>query len=465
MPRYANPYPNGPYPTDATFGIAAESIARALFGDPQARAEQEQQQAQMDRIKAATGYDLSRTEGVDIQNRASRGLPGIFAQILAPQQQPQIQAPPVTDMASLAEMATGAAPMPAVPVVAAPTAAEPFDGINVVGAKPINFDDALRNMTPELLATLAQAQGDKVDPNALLGGLAAIFGSDEMARRGMVGQGKTPDKDFALTMERADDIAAQGYDADYKSKTGVATINNRDNIPVANIRAGATVDAARIAGDSRVEVAGVQNVGKTDVALIKEGGAPVADGRATALSVYPGLKITQNARDPNSALGRANPESFHNSTKAAVDSKALPGMTFEQYVQGYRDAGYTILEAKDEYKNPSKHATGPHWHVVLGQKSGKGGKASGKAAEPVKVTGPDQKSLQEGITAIFKRVGISKASPKNKNRALARLTRFYQETGNMAEAMLRSETELAASLKRVNERQNGGGWGPIQVVK
>jgi hypothetical protein len=43
-------------------------------------------------------------------------------------------------------------------------------------------------------------------------------------------------------------------------------------------------------------------------------------------------------------------------------------MTFNQYVDQIRQAGYPIIESRDEVNNPSSHATGPHWHVVLGEK-------------------------------------------------------------------------------------------------
>jgi hypothetical protein len=86
-----------------------------------------------------------------------------------------------------------------------------------------------------------------------------------------------------------------------------------------------------------------------------------------ALSVYPGLQITGNRRGANSALGRKNPGSWHVQSGAAIDARRIPGMTFEQYLDGYRAKGFKILEARDEYTNPSAHATGPHWHVVLGQ--------------------------------------------------------------------------------------------------
>lgn len=93
---------------------------------------------------------------------------------------------------------------------------------------------------------------------------------------------------------------------------------------------------------------------------------PVSNARAVAQQVYPGISITDHTRSATSALGRANPRSWHVRSRGAIDSRPIPGMNFKQYVQGYRDAGYDIIEARDEVNNPSSHATGPHWHVVLG---------------------------------------------------------------------------------------------------
>ena len=95
---------------------------------------------------------------------------------------------------------------------------------------------------------------------------------------------------------------------------------------------------------------------------------PVSDARAVAQEVYPGIRITDHTRPANSALGRANPRSWHVRSRGAIDSRPIPGMTFKQYVQGYRDAGYDVIEARDEVTNPSSHATGPHWHIVLGER-------------------------------------------------------------------------------------------------
>jgi soluble lytic murein transglycosylase len=77
--------------------------------------------------------------------------------------------------------------------------------------------------------------------------------------------------------------------------------------------------------------------------------------------------VTSNYRAPDSALSKANPGSWHTKSHAAIDAAPIPGMDFKQYVDGYRKAGFGILESRDEVNHPSKWATGPHWHVVLGK--------------------------------------------------------------------------------------------------
>ncbi len=72
-------------------------------------------------------------------------------------------------------------------------------------------------------------------------------------------------------------------------------------------------------------------------------------------------------RDPNSALGRANPSSWHIRTNAARDVRPIPGMTYNQFIQRIRDAGYQVIEARDEQAHPLPWTTGPNWHVVIGQ--------------------------------------------------------------------------------------------------
>lgn len=83
-------------------------------------------------------------------------------------------------------------------------------------------------------------------------------------------------------------------------------------------------------------------------------------------SLFPNARITSGYRGPNDPLSLKNPSSYHATTQGAVDIAPIPGMTFDQYVSAIRNAGYRIVEARDEVKNPSKYATGPHWHVVIG---------------------------------------------------------------------------------------------------
>lgn len=88
-------------------------------------------------------------------------------------------------------------------------------------------------------------------------------------------------------------------------------------------------------------------------------------GRAVIEGLFPGVEVTDDLRDPNSELGRANPDSWHVNSDGAVDVRPIPGMTFDEFIAEIEDAGYEIVEAIDEVNNPSGHATGPHWHVVL----------------------------------------------------------------------------------------------------
>lgn len=88
-------------------------------------------------------------------------------------------------------------------------------------------------------------------------------------------------------------------------------------------------------------------------------------GREVVESLFPGVKITEDIRDPGSSLGQANPGSHHINSEGAVDVRPIPGMTFDQFIQKIQNEGHKIVEARDEVNNPSSHATGPHWHVVL----------------------------------------------------------------------------------------------------
>lgn len=100
-------------------------------------------------------------------------------------------------------------------------------------------------------------------------------------------------------------------------------------------------------------------------------GTPVADGGAVIKALFPQARITSTYRSKDHPLTKANPGTWHNKSKAAVDTAPIPGMTFDQYVKGVEGAGYTVIEAINEAgKGRSKHATGDHWHIVLGEGGG-----------------------------------------------------------------------------------------------
>jgi hypothetical protein len=91
-------------------------------------------------------------------------------------------------------------------------------------------------------------------------------------------------------------------------------------------------------------------------------------GRSVVETIYPGVSVTSSYRGPNHPLSKKNPNSFHARGDKAVDVRAIPGMTFNDYLDGINKAGYDILEYRNEYINPSPDSTGPHWHVVIGDK-------------------------------------------------------------------------------------------------
>ena len=103
-----------------------------------------------------------------------------------------------------------------------------------------------------------------------------------------------------------------------------------------------------------------------EVRLAQRSLVTFADGRKVIGELFPNARITSGYRGPNDPLSIKNPKSYHASTKGAVDIAPIPGVSFKEYISSIKNAGYKIIEARDEVKNPSKNATGPHWHVVIG---------------------------------------------------------------------------------------------------
>lgn len=91
------------------------------------------------------------------------------------------------------------------------------------------------------------------------------------------------------------------------------------------------------------------------------------EGFVTDIETMFGIKVTSGQRDAQHPLSIANPTSYHSSANGgrAIDIPAIKGMKFEEFVLRVEEAGYEVVEALDEYKNPSAHATGGHWHIAV----------------------------------------------------------------------------------------------------
>ena len=95
--------------------------------------------------------------------------------------------------------------------------------------------------------------------------------------------------------------------------------------------------------------------------------APVDDGVAAIRSILPDAHITSGYRSPDNPLSRANPNSWHTKSHAAVDIAPMNGLDFAGAVQRIRQAGYGLIESRDEQAHPLPWTTGPNWHFVLGK--------------------------------------------------------------------------------------------------
>lgn len=106
--------------------------------------------------------------------------------------------------------------------------------------------------------------------------------------------------------------------------------------------------------------------------------SPVDNARVVADRLFPGVHVSSHRRAAGAA-GKAGANSWHVKSGAAVDVAPIKGMTFDQYVQKYRDAGYNVIEWIDETDAATRAktgGTGPHWHIVIGR----GGKSSAGGA-------------------------------------------------------------------------------------
>lgn len=400
------------------------SLVRAIFGDPEMAAKQQQLQAEMqlrtaqaDEARAKGGLYTSQTTGQNQQNTAAAGLPGLFANMYAD--------PPALPTLDDPDFVTAAGPS---------------------GPAPTR-DSIFRAGLPALLGNMGIMQGDKIDPRQMVGTAASFGGGDEMARRGLIAQGHSPTADFAITPGRADEIAARDAGEDRTTKFGVAgiqrksafdvaTLNNRDDVPVANIRAGATRDVAAMKGT---------------------GPAPGFD---VIQRSFPGVKMNSGWRsvEHNKRVDGV-PNSLHLGNVPGVmgyDFDAIPGMTVEQVAAKIeRDSGGTIVvvEAVDERgrKGPNGKALGGY-HLGLKNVGGPAPKAA-TAAKPGAAPKPGKSpskvvmtQIENGVNDYFTRYGVT-PSPAARAAIIGRAVTNWQTTGNPVTAVSSSVQYFSGAEK------------------
>jgi hypothetical protein len=210
---------------------------------------------------------------------------------------------------------------------------------------PALTDRAMRALRSEgqagvsALRDIVSIMGGAVLGEEVLGGVAAT---------GLIG-GKNPDNPAAETDDAAD-MSEEGGEPD------IGAMSNEELTEF--------IRQQREAAEPNIEEMSDEEL-KEFIRQQKEAAA-VPYGREVIESLFPGVEVTSDNRAPNSALGRANPSSYHNTTDGAVDVRPIPGMTFDEFVAQVEAAGYNVVEKRDEVTNPSGHATGPHWHIVIG---------------------------------------------------------------------------------------------------
>ncbi len=423
------------------------SLVRAILGDPAMAAAQRRQQSEVDLREAQAAMARSRgglydsqTTGVDQQNAAAQGMPGFFAKMYeAPPPMPSLDDP------NFVQDAGPSAPLP-------------------------TRDEIFRAGLPAFLGNAAIMQGDKIDPRALIGTAASFGGGDEMARRGLIAQGKTPGENFAITPGRADEISARDAGEDQSTKFGVAginrksafdvaTVNNRDDVPVANINAG-----------SREKVAGINVAGRATAAATKAAGP--APGFDAITRSFPG--VTQNSglrsEQRNREVGGVEGSLHLGKTPGvqAYDIDPIPGMTVQQAAAKIEaDSGGTVqvVEAIDE-----RGRTGPNgkklggWHFSLknvGGPAAQPGKPGAAAKPPRMLSKSAVGMIDTELTDHFKIYGITLA-PAVKSQLKDRAIEIYQQTGNPVLAVRqaaqeRAERNRANAAARAKPAQSRGG--------
>ena len=215
--------------------------------------------------------------------------------------------------------------------------------INPVRGNDVRIGNEVRDLTPDELARYQETAG-----RYILEDLRRLVASPEYQ---------------AMTSEqRGDAIRRVVRDQRANAREDLAMPQATEGagvteIPLSEAPSGPEAPSAALMSSDEGEAdAGVTDLGEADA------------GASIIRAIFPGVHVTDNIRDPDSPLGRANPGSRHIHSRMAVDVRPIRGMTFREYLRRIREAGYSIVESRDEVTNPTAHATGPHWHVVLGDR-------------------------------------------------------------------------------------------------
>jgi hypothetical protein len=420
---------------DPTAEVAG-GLVRAIFGDPQARAELEQQQAEMDMRRAQAAQarahgDLytSQAEGQRTANTAQAGLPGLARQWALSQQQPEPQTVLSPGFENFDQ------PFPDAP------------------ARP----DPITSLA-DFVGAMGQMNGDKIDPRQIMGTMGAFGGDDEFARRGAVAQFGKTDKDFALTSDRADQIAADRYQADQKKAFGVANISAGARRYAADASAGASRYGADVRADASRYGADVGAAAKTGGGMsrgernnnpgnieygpfAKRLGATGSDGR---FAVFPTFEAGAKAQE--TLLAGSGYVGGGRNTIDAIISKYAPSSD-----------GNSV----DNYANYVSRVTGIPRNQVIGAGDvpavaeamrqfemggpAKGGKAAAAAKPPKPVSRASLDVIDKEIDKYYPDITLPL---EMRNGLRRRAVEHFQQTGNPVQAVEATIAEARARSRK-----------------